>query len=216
MSGNGIKKAANALVSVLLSLIFIMALKTSGEAKTARAFDPRQAQDVEIPLFPLINADLHQPSDVERRVLSAELEKYLLTSNARWTKQDKEDVVDALLDIESKYGFSPNLFLRLMKVESNFKIDAVSGDGAKGLCQIQPETARQISKNIGAVHFSETLLFDPVLNLRLSAEYLHFLETKYKALPKALAAYNMGPGAFSRSYGEGGIPDGKYNRLITE
>lgn len=155
------------------------------------------------------------PSDYRKLELSRELTSMLARYKTEWSANEKSDVVDTLLEIESKYGFRPGLFLRLMEVESNFKIRAVSRDGARGLCQIQPETARQLSRKLGQPPIPEELLFDPVLNLRLSAAYLSYLEHKYKALPKAISAYNMGPGAFSRVYGEGGIPKGKYHDLLT-
>ena len=148
--------------------------------------------------------------------VSRDLDLFLAKANVSWTQKDKEDVIDTLLEIESKYGYRPRLFLKLMQVESNFRINAVSKDGAMGLCQIQPDTAKNISTKMGSPAVPSELLFDPVINLRLSAQYLSFLENRYKALPKAISAYNMGPGTFSRIYGEGGIPQGRYHDLLSE
>ncbi|MCX7830780.1 MAG: transglycosylase SLT domain-containing protein [Acidobacteria bacterium] len=154
--------------------------------------------------------------DSKKFIVAEELEKYLAKSKKVWSKEEKEDVVDALLYIESKYGYRPLLFLKLMKVESNFEIDAVSPDGAVGLCQIQPNTAKAISLKMGSPSLPREMLFDPVINLKLSAYYLNYLESKYKALPKALTAYNMGPQKYFEIYGEGGIPQSAYHKKISD
>lgn len=140
-----------------------------------------------------------------------DLEKHLTEANQEWSDEEKEDVVKTLLEIEKKLGLNSNLFLKIMKVESNFKIDAISKDGAIGLCQIQPNTARFISLQTNNIPLPERMLFDPVLNLRLSAMYLEYLEKKYNSLPKAITAYNLGPGRYSLLFGNGGFVKTTYN-----
>jgi soluble lytic murein transglycosylase-like protein len=206
------------IIAACLPLIFIIALKADARVDAPQPYpsavtERKGSGNSEAALSLRGSCFAVDPQQLE---LSRELDSFLIRSKARWSNEDKDDVVRTLIEIESKYGFHPGFFLRLMKVESNFKIDAVSRDGARGLCQIQPETARQISKRLGQPAIPEELLFDPVLNLKLSAEYLSYLEFKYKALPKAVSAYNMGPGAFSRIYGDGGIPKGRYNELLAE
>lgn len=220
MPNRRIRKLLNFFVAASLPVIFlIMAFKASGqvEPETVRAAGFEDLAPVAATPAAVLTGSqsIAFPSDFRKLELSRELGTRLARYKADWSAKDKNDVVDALLDIESEYGFRPGLFLKLMEVESNFKIRAVSPDGARGLCQIQPETARQVAKRLGQPPIPEDLLFDPVLNLRLSAAYLSYLEHKYKALPKAVSAYNMGPGAFSRVYGEGGIPKGRYHDLLT-
>jgi soluble lytic murein transglycosylase-like protein len=222
-----IEKLLRVFVAALLSLIFIiMALRANGQADLKTSSFANSDNDPGLsPCGPSAIKELmpdvsRKPefsiaADFQKLELSRELNLLLSKSKAGWSSRDKNDVVETLIEIESRYGFRPGLFLRLMKIESNFRIDAVSKDGARGLCQIQPETARQIEKRLGQPPLPEELLFDPVLNLRLSAAYLSFLEQKYKALPKAVSAYNMGPSAFSRIYGDGGIPKGRYHDLLT-
>jgi len=88
-----------------------------------------------------------------------------------------------------KYGIPENLFLNLVKAESNFNPKAVSSKGARGLCQLMPDTARMLGvKNV----------FDVDENLEAGAKYLKMLYKKYKNWKLALAAYNAGSGAVDR------------------
>lgn len=154
--------------------------------------------------------------DLKKITVSKELEEYLEKSKVKWEDKDEEDVVETLLYIENKFGYQPLLFLKLMKVESNFKLNAVSPDGAIGLCQIQPQTAKEISLKMGSPQIPRSVLFDPVINLKLSAYYLNYLETKYKSLPKALNVYNMGPKKYFEVYGESSFLQGSYHKKISD
>jgi hypothetical protein len=107
-----------------------------------------------------------------------------------------------------KYGIPENLFLNLIKAESNFNPGAVSSRGAKGLCQLMPDTAKMLGvRNV----------FDVDENLEAGARYLKMLYKKYKNWKLALAAYNAGSGAVDRY---GSIPPYKetqnYVRRILE
>ena len=89
----------------------------------------------------------------------------------------------------------PEAFLRaIVMVESNFYPDAVSEDGAIGLMQLMPSTA----KGLG-VHNS----FDPEQAIMGGAKLLAHNLKEFKSVPLALAAYNAGGGAVHRY---GGIP----------
>ena len=91
-----------------------------------------------------------------------------------------------------KYGIPKKLFRALVRAESNFNPKAVSKKGALGLCQLMPQTAKQLKvKNP----------FDPDENLNAGAMLLKKLYLKYKSWKLALAAYNAGEGAVERFKG---------------
>lgn len=76
--------------------------------------------------------------------------------------------------------------------ESNFRADAVSPAGARGLMQIMPGTARGMAD--GAV--SADQLSDPSVNMEFGQRYLEKLRDMKATgglLPKVMAAYNAGP-----------------------
>ncbi len=88
-----------------------------------------------------------------------------------------------------KFGIPEKLFLNLIRAESNFNPRAVSSKGAKGLCQLMPDTASRLGVKDP---------FDVDENLKAGAKYLRQLYDKYGNWKLALAAYNAGPGAVDR------------------
>lgn len=90
--------------------------------------------------------------------------------------------------------------------ESNFVTTATSRAGAKGVMQMMPGTAREVSNAIqaAATQGSEAVigsLTDPAFNIEVGQTYLEALrDMSYTQglLPKVIAAYNAGPGSVQR------------------
>jgi hypothetical protein len=97
--------------------------------------------------------------------------------------------------IAQEAGVDPDLFVRLVRQESGFRVDAVSPAGAQGLTQLMPATARGLGVSDP---------FDPEQNLRGGARFLRAMLDEFGGDYRlALAAYNAGPGNV-RKYG--GVP----------
>jgi soluble lytic murein transglycosylase-like protein len=93
------------------------------------------------------------------------------------------------------YQLPADLIWAVIKVESNFREQAVSRAGARGLMQLMPRTAR-------AIGLRDPL--DPEQNILGGAYYLRRLANRFGGdIYFTLAAYNAGPGAVRR---HGGIP----------
>lgn len=91
-------------------------------------------------------------------------------------------------------GIDPDLVMRVINAESGGRADAVSNKGARGYMQLMPGTAKDLGVNIN----------DPQDNIRGGVQYLaQQLKSFGGDVPKALAAYNAGPGNV-RKYG--GVP----------
>lgn len=97
-------------------------------------------------------------------------------------------------EVARKYDLPISLVKAVIRQESNFKEDAVSRVGAKGLMQIMPETGAYIAEKKGE-DFQEEMLFDAKLNLDYGAWYLRYLLDQFENIPTSLAAYNAGPNA---------------------
>jgi len=88
-------------------------------------------------------------------------------------------------------GLDPDIVYALIRQESFFDPQAVSGAGAVGLTQMLPDTAKAVARRLG-LRTDRLDLTDPEVNIRLGVAY--FLERLARAgnLPAALAGYNAG------------------------
>lgn len=81
--------------------------------------------------------------------------------------------------------------------ESNFRPEVVSHDGARGLLQLMPGTARDIARERGETVNAERLNV-PEVNIEYGQYYLEWMRDRpgmQALLPKVIASYNAGPGA---------------------
>ncbi|MDY6968211.1 MAG: lytic transglycosylase domain-containing protein [Spirochaetota bacterium] len=93
--------------------------------------------------------------------------------------------------ISSQEGVETYLIQCIIKIESNFKADAVSKAGAMGLMQIMQETSR-------FYNIQDPL--DPEENLRAGIKHFKSLLQYFKNdIPLALAAYHAGLGRVKKS-----------------
>ncbi len=101
----------------------------------------------------------------------------------------------AVQEISRRYGVDMDLVNAVIRVESNFRPEAVSPKGCLGLMQLHPDTARR---------FGVRDVFDPVQNIEGGVRYLEFLLDYFQGdLELALAGYNAGENAVVRY---GGVP----------
>jgi soluble lytic murein transglycosylase len=85
--------------------------------------------------------------------------------------------------------------LAIARQESEFNPRAVSPAGARGLMQLMPGTAKQVSGALGIGYDAGRLTSDPMYNARLGTGYLAKMLARYDgSYVLAAAAYNAGPG----------------------
>jgi len=88
----------------------------------------------------------------------------------------------------------PALVYALIRLESNFKVVAVSAAGARGLMQLMPDAAAAVTGHWGSP------LDDPGVNLELGQRYMQFLAGQgdvHQSLLRVLGSYNSGPVNFA-------------------
>ena len=92
-------------------------------------------------------------------------------------------------------GMDPAVTAALIKFESSWVPSSVSGADAHGLMQLRPYVARQVAERCMARRWHRRDLRDPVLNLRIGAQFLReVLHRHHGNWLVALAAFNAGTG----------------------
>jgi soluble lytic murein transglycosylase len=94
-------------------------------------------------------------------------------------------------------GLDPYLVMGLIKAESNFDSAANSHRDARGLMQLQPQTAAWCADKMGLEDYSDDRLFEAELNIKIGCYYLEYLYNKYDNIDLAIMAYNAGEGNVS-------------------
>ena len=99
---------------------------------------------------------------------------------------------DIIRQQAARKHLDPSLVAAVIYAESKFNARD-SSTGAKGLMQIQPDTARFIARRSGGTQFTVADLSDPQTNISYGTYYLRYLLDRYEGNPiLALAAYNGG------------------------
>ncbi len=94
-----------------------------------------------------------------------------------------------------KYGLEKELVYAMIRTESKFDPYAVSATGARGLMQIQEETAEECIRELKLTGITPDSLFEPEVNISLGCYYFSKLLKQYQgSYVNASAAYNGGPG----------------------
>lgn len=101
------------------------------------------------------------------------------------------DLRDYAIAQAQKNGIPPELFMRMLGVESGLDQSQVSPKGAMGIGQLMPGTAAELGVDPR----------DPYQNIEGSARYLAQMYGKFGSWPLALAGYNAGPGAVAKYNG---------------
>ena len=102
---------------------------------------------------------------------------------------------DALRGAAQQTGVDEALVFGLVRQESRFRADAVSGAGAVGLMQLMPPTAKWVAKQLGQSDYRPSQIGDVATNARFGTFYFKYWLDKFDNLPLlAIAGYNAGPG----------------------
>ena len=100
--------------------------------------------------------------------------------------------VTVIRDEAARYDVDPALVAAVIYEESGFVSDSRSSQGAVGLMQVLPSTARFVATLRPRPSPSPDRLAEPEVNIAYGTAYLHYLLDKYGDVPLALAAYNAG------------------------
>ena len=93
----------------------------------------------------------------------------------------------------AEYNLDKELVYAIIKTESSFKTEAVSGKGAIGLMQIMEPTADWIVEH-SHIEAERWEYSEPDVNIHMGCWYLNYLIDHFGNEDLALAAYNAGMG----------------------
>lgn len=143
------------------------------------------------------------------------LSKALDDCRQRWPRPLFDRTVSAIEEVRARHGYGLAFIVGLIESESTFEVGAVSPQGAVGLMQILPATARKVAEDEG-ISLRGASLFDPEVNIRLGFAYLADLERRYGGIEPALVVYNAGPQALRSLEGGEALRRRTYRRGIRE
>ncbi len=189
-------------------------------ARVQRIVGPRRARPVRrwaarvglIAVLGVVMVALWRPTPAPERVLQAD------PLGVAWLPDAVRRHETEIERAAQRHGVDPALLAIVVWTESRGRADARSPVGARGLLQLMPSTAKDITRRRGMPALPPERLDDPQTNLDLGAWYLARQLERYADLPLALAAYNAGPGrvaAYQR--GEASLPleTQRYQATIT-
>lgn len=111
-------------------------------------------------------------------------------SPSRWPGGGREtDLGEYIEQTARRYEVDPLLVHSVIQVESNYNPHALSPQGARGVMQLMPGTARRLEVANS---------WDPFQNIDGGVRYLRYLLDLFSSERLALAAYNAGEGAVFR------------------
>lgn len=104
---------------------------------------------------------------------------------------------DEIAASASAHGVDPYLVAAVIRSESSWDPEASSHQGARGLMQLMPETARDMAAKglVDGDRYPSENLEDPAINIEYGCAYLSYLLSYFNgATDRAIAAYNAGMG----------------------
>lgn len=100
--------------------------------------------------------------------------------------------LECILAAAEEFSVPYPLILAVIRVESDFRVDAMSPAGAVGLMQLMPKTFLFIKEELLKEPAEEAAITDPKTNIRCGTAYLAYLLGRFQNTKTALAAYNAG------------------------
>ena len=124
----------------------------------------------------------------KRIVLAVVTLVMLLCPCSKANANNVDDVKAIIVKSAIELGIDPALALSIAKTESGFRHDSTSRQGAVGVFQLMPSTAKKLGVN--PYYLSD--------NIKGGLMYYKMMYKMYGSTELALAAYNAGPGIVNR------------------
>jgi len=158
---------------------------------------------------------LFAEEDSAKETVIEQIVRFIKVKNIRLQEDTLKRMATTVYEESQLYELDYRLILAVMKVESNFRNEAVSNRGARGLMQIKPALAKYIAKDAGVSWRDNNCLSEPEKNIKLGVYHLSQLMDDFKDMAVALHAYNTGPAKVKgKLFQENSEPKNKFARRV--
>ena len=191
-------------IGVYISLLLVVLLLTSSGCKLG---NQNKATT------PAVNDDSLVSMVKEKIEEKKRIQEYKESRMSREFLAKTEEYFPVIKKYSKRYGLDWRLIIAQIMKESRFKENAVSHMGARGLMQIMPYTAVEITRELDY----EYIFRDPQENITAGIYHLYkqmsyFTDADYENRMKlALASYNAGPGRVFDAQDIAAVVSGKRN-----
>ena len=153
-----------------------------------------------------------------KELIIAKTFEYLKDKKVNASEEKLRTIAGSVYEESQRYDIDYRLVLAVMKVESNFRHNALSRKGARGLLQVKPSLARHISKTSDIPVKNSKCLYEPEKNIKIGVNYLSRLIERFENIYTALHAYNVGPRKVKHnsSGDEDEIPNNRFTKKVIE
>lgn len=115
-----------------------------------------------------------------------------MSKSKRLKQEPRNRYATWIVDESTRHGLDIALVASVIAQESRFRNYSMSEAQAHGLMQVMEETGRWLSKELGIV-YTDSLRFNPQVNIKMGTYYLDHLMVKYNGdVRAALGHYNGG------------------------
>ena len=196
---------------VLLCLAFTIARPTGTFRGIKMKYKEAAKQVTSSKLF-----DTASPEGVKKEEVVSRIAGYVQDENAELRDEELNTISEMVYDESMRYNVDYRLVLALMKIESNFRCDVVSKQGARGLLQVKPALAKYIAEEMGIKWTGDKTLDKPGENIMIGVRALSRLIEDYQSTDMALHAYHVGPTKFQKIISQKKAPQKHYLNLVLD
>ena len=165
-------------------------------------------------IYPALPASAEEEEESPQQAVVQQIIQFIKGKNVRLRDETLTRMANTVYQESQLHEIDYRLVLAVIKVESNFRHDAVSNRGARGLMQIKPSLAKYIAKDAGISYSGHECLSEPENNIRLGVYHLSQLMEDFKDMATALHAYNTGPAKLKGKLFKNKEPKNKFSKHV--
>jgi soluble lytic murein transglycosylase len=157
-----------------------------------------------------------QRERVKKEDITSQIISYVKDENESLNDSELKTIAEIVFNESSKKKVDYRLVLAIIKIESNFRQDAVSRKGARGLLQVKPSLAKYIAQDVGVNWRGDTTLDEPEENIKIGVHFFSQLIEDFENINLALHAYHVGPTKMRAIVTGKKIPEKRFLNLVLD